>query len=719
VADTRNYVQGQDYFLSGSGITLSATSAVLTSMEYPDGTLIVMADFGTLGYITFEPETEKEENASFTGITQNANGTATITGLTRGLAFKTPYTADLALRQSHSGGSLARISNSAPFYNELTNKNNDETINNAWTFPSTEAARPQNNADTDTAILAALVTFGQLSRTSFAGVSDASTVSKGIVEIATQTEVNEGDDSGSTTAPVVVIPSTLLQTRDAAITTDFTYGATLTALAPVYVDTADSNKLKLALATAAATADTFVGITVDSGVDTDVNKRVQIAGIVTGLSGLTPGAIVFLTNAGGISSVAGTYRFPLGVAISATAMEMFPAPARRPLDLAGVNASVTSTFLNSLVVPKFGGTGTDGVLDTSAGVININLGSAEYVEKNYTSINIVTNNLTFTNPAAKGTLVVLRCSGDCTISATIVANFGAAGAAGGAGGVTVGQIGTDGSDASDSDEILDTVIHGGLGGDCGEVNSGGSGEAPITAAYTTTGVGRLYPISTEDLYRRMLHIVPAAGAGGGGGGCAGNVAGAGNFGAGGAGGAGGLGGGAFLLEVKGTINFTGTINATGAAGTNGAAGAIGVNAGGGGGGAGGGGAGGYVVVLYNTLTSVAGTVSVTGGASGAGGNAGGFSGVGTGSAGGGGGEGGAGGGSVQGTGGAGGSGSSGNGSANSATGGVSAAGGAEGSNGVTGNATTGVTSNGGGGAGGGAGGGGGGEALVAQNQWFY
>jgi len=346
VADTRNYVQGQDYFLSGSGITLSATSAVLTSMEYPDGTLIVMADFGTLGYITFEPETEKEENASFTGITQNANGTATITGLTRGLAFKTPYTADLALRQSHSGGSLARISNSAPFYNELTNKNNDETINNAWTFPSTEAARPQNGADTDTAILAALVTFGQLSRTSFAGVSDASTVSKGIVEIATQTEVNEGDDSGSTTAPVVVIPSTLLQTRDSVITTDFTYGATLTALAPVYVDTAASNKLKLALATAAATADTFVGITVDSGVDTDVNKRVQIAGIVTGLSGLTPGAVVFLTDAGGISSVAGTYRFPLGVAISATAMEMFPAPARRPLDLAGANSSATVSNFN-------------------------------------------------------------------------------------------------------------------------------------------------------------------------------------------------------------------------------------------------------------------------------------------------------------------------------------------------------------------------------------
>lgn len=42
-----------------------------------------------------------------------------------------------------------------------------------------------------------------------AGVADASATQKGIVEIATQAEVDSGDDTGSTTAPAVVSPSTI------------------------------------------------------------------------------------------------------------------------------------------------------------------------------------------------------------------------------------------------------------------------------------------------------------------------------------------------------------------------------------------------------------------------------------------------------------------------------------------------------------------------------
>jgi len=42
-----------------------------------------------------------------------------------------------------------------------------------------------------------------------AGVPDASLTAKGIVEIATQAEVDSGDDTGSTTAPTVVSPSTI------------------------------------------------------------------------------------------------------------------------------------------------------------------------------------------------------------------------------------------------------------------------------------------------------------------------------------------------------------------------------------------------------------------------------------------------------------------------------------------------------------------------------
>jgi hypothetical protein len=42
-------------------------------------------------YGTIAPKTSSSEFISFTGITQNADGTATLTGVTRGLAKKYPF----------------------------------------------------------------------------------------------------------------------------------------------------------------------------------------------------------------------------------------------------------------------------------------------------------------------------------------------------------------------------------------------------------------------------------------------------------------------------------------------------------------------------------------------------------------------------------------------------------------------------------------------------
>lgn len=146
---TRNYVQGKDYRLAGSGVAATDTSLVLTSMQLPNsGELVTMSMFGSIGFITFEPETDREENASFTGITQNANGTATLTGVTRGLTFVSPSTTDITLRKSHSGGTIVRVSNSVQFYENLANKYNQETIKGVWTFnSSTDGAAPKVDDD--------------------------------------------------------------------------------------------------------------------------------------------------------------------------------------------------------------------------------------------------------------------------------------------------------------------------------------------------------------------------------------------------------------------------------------------------------------------------------------------------------------------------------------------------------------------------------------------
>lgn len=125
-----------------------------------------------------------------------------------------------------------------------------------------------------------------------------------------------------------------------------TYGATLSAGDPVRVDASASNKLIKALGTLAANADGFYGIALDAGVDTSTGKRVQTAGLYTAASGLTPDAPVYLTDAGGFSSSAGTYKKVVGWAVSATAF--FILKSIRAEDIAGGNASLTTAIINEM-----------------------------------------------------------------------------------------------------------------------------------------------------------------------------------------------------------------------------------------------------------------------------------------------------------------------------------------------------------------------------------
>lgn len=122
-------------------------------MTQIDGTtLLTMADFGTKGFMTLEPNNStQEEQISFSGITQNANGTATLTGV-KTVLFVSPYTETSGLAKAHTGGSKAIVSNSSGFYNELTSKDDDETINGLYTF----AQFPQKSGTTTPTIAAEL-----------------------------------------------------------------------------------------------------------------------------------------------------------------------------------------------------------------------------------------------------------------------------------------------------------------------------------------------------------------------------------------------------------------------------------------------------------------------------------------------------------------------------------------------------------------------------------
>lgn len=137
MADTAKYIQAQKFSLS-VGAATTDTTITLTSFNFPDGTAIASGDVGTLTYGTLEPGTSREEQISFTGFTTNADGTVTLTGVTRGLGFGAAdtYSEQSDLKKQHGAGATFIISNTAAFYDGFVNKGNDETITGTLSVPT-------------------------------------------------------------------------------------------------------------------------------------------------------------------------------------------------------------------------------------------------------------------------------------------------------------------------------------------------------------------------------------------------------------------------------------------------------------------------------------------------------------------------------------------------------------------------------------------------------
>lgn len=168
---TLGFIQAQAFALSGSGASVGDTTVTLQSMVGIDGSNILTADLGSFAYGTLEPGNGVQEEAMlFTGITQNANGTATLTGVSS-IAFKQPYTITSGLTKTHAGASKFILSNDAAFYNNL--------------------------------ILYVNAVAG-------AGAANASTTVKGIVQAATSAQINTGTATGSTGAVLAITPDALL-----------------------------------------------------------------------------------------------------------------------------------------------------------------------------------------------------------------------------------------------------------------------------------------------------------------------------------------------------------------------------------------------------------------------------------------------------------------------------------------------------------------------------
>jgi len=147
MANNFKQLQAQNFTLAGAGSSIGDTSLILSSMLTIDGIQITMTDIGSKGYFTADPGNGSQEEAgTFTGITQNVNGTATLTGVSHQM-FEDPYTETSGMTKSHTGGVSLVLSNTAGFYQNFLRLNDSNTVSDVLIFtnpnyPQMDVATP-------------------------------------------------------------------------------------------------------------------------------------------------------------------------------------------------------------------------------------------------------------------------------------------------------------------------------------------------------------------------------------------------------------------------------------------------------------------------------------------------------------------------------------------------------------------------------------------------
>lgn len=256
MADNFLYVAADEKVLASS-ISSTDTTITLNNLNSRDGTALTMADFGTTGFATLEPNGAAMELISFTGITGNQ-----LTGVTRGLRFEAPYTQDVPLQLAHSAGATLVFSNSPQFYNQLTSGENEETINQVWTFINTSI--PRQDTYLGPTLDQEFAPKKYVDDTATAGAPDANETTKGIVQLSTSAELAVGTSLGSTGARLVAPNDLFNATASATTLVPVTDGAGK--LDQGFLDLSDSF--------------TFTGaVTASSTLDIDVATNWQLGGV--------------------------------------------------------------------------------------------------------------------------------------------------------------------------------------------------------------------------------------------------------------------------------------------------------------------------------------------------------------------------------------------------------------------------------------------------------
>jgi hypothetical protein len=199
-------VAGNTYRLKSS-LGSADTSITLSSFTEPiTGNKITMTTLNSdIGYATIDPQSStRKEFVSFTGVTQNSDGSAMLTGVSRGLGFQYPFTASSTLRKSHPGQSILILSDSPQLFNEYARIRSNETITGQWTFSTFPITPSTSPATATTSGNVELATGGEAASSTITGdtsilalhtgISTSSAPSSGNVVVVT------GDDGNIDTS---------------------------------------------------------------------------------------------------------------------------------------------------------------------------------------------------------------------------------------------------------------------------------------------------------------------------------------------------------------------------------------------------------------------------------------------------------------------------------------------------------------------------------------
>lgn len=201
-----NPAGGTTYRLQSS-IGTTDTSVKLSSFKNRSSIPLTMTLLNTdIGYGTLSPQTSRSEFVSFSGITQNADGTATLTGVSRGLSDISPFTASTTLRQAHPGQSVFILSDSPQLFEEYSKRRNDETITGRWNF-STELPYSSITATTSSQ----LTNKAYVDAVAIQGAATSTETNGGVVELGTLAEQADSYDGGAN-------KPTVLQTKNSTST---------------------------------------------------------------------------------------------------------------------------------------------------------------------------------------------------------------------------------------------------------------------------------------------------------------------------------------------------------------------------------------------------------------------------------------------------------------------------------------------------------------------